>query len=194
MNRPDYFVSKLNGKVLNIGCFDSDSYRLMFDSGYENLFGLDLVVENKEMRIVKGDALEMDYENEFDVIIAGELIEHFFYSETKQFLEKCRKALKPNGKLVITTPNKKAWTNRLFHRFDNAKPERYSRHLYLFEADELTKVVEEEGFAVKECFCLPYTSESSPFQSDLVYFVRWFVHWFLPRGLQEQIVVLAEVM
>ena len=192
MNRIEYFISKFKGKVLNIGCFDSESYNLMFASGYKQLFGLDLILEDKKKRIMKGNALEMKFKNEFDVIIAGELVEHFSFEDAEKLLGKCFNALKPKGELIITTPNKKAWSNRLFHRFDTANPSEYAGHLHVFQIGELMELVGKTGFRVKECFCLPYASESSPDQSNFVYFVRRVVHYVLPRSLQEQIVILAE--
>jgi len=192
MDRVDFFVSRFRGKVLNIGCFGSESYDLMLKSGYKNLYGLDLILEDSRRRIIKGDALEMRFKEKFDVIIAGELIEHFSLWDAKRLLENCFNALREKGELIITTPNKRAWSNRLFHRFDNANPSEYSGHLHVFEIKELLHLVEESGFAIKECFCLPYAREASPNHSNFVYFARHVIHHALPKGLQEQIVVLAE--
>lgn len=192
MNRIDYFISRFRGKVLNIGCYDSESYGLMLKSGYANLSGLDFVEGDKARRIVKGDALKMDFKNEFDVIIAGELIEHFYPGQAKVFLKNSFNALKKGGELILTTPNKGAWSNRLFHRFDNASPPMYQGHVHVYEIEELKKFVEANGFSVKECFCLPYSREASPSHSEAVYILRKIVHYFLPMHLQEQVVLRAE--
>jgi SAM-dependent methyltransferase len=47
----------------------------------------------------------------FDVCFMGELIEHVFSPD--DLLEEARRILKPNGKLLLTTPNLAAWFNRL---------------------------------------------------------------------------------
>ena len=192
MNRIDYFVSKFRGKVLNIGCFDSESYNLMLKTGYPKLSGLDIVKGDKAKRIVKGNALNMSAKNEFDVIIAGELIEHFYPKQSKQFLANCLAALKNGGNLIITTPNKGAWSNRLFHRFDTANPSEYQGHVHVFEIGELRQLLEEQGFKVEELFCLPYSEEASPNHRRLVYSIRKLVHYFLPQSLQEEIVVCSK--
>ncbi len=44
----------------------------------------------------------MDLDRKFDTIVAGEVIEHL--SNPGKFLESCKKHLKPNGRLIITTP------------------------------------------------------------------------------------------
>ena len=192
MNRIEYFVSRFRGKVLNIGCFGSESYGLMLKTGYQELYGLDLVMEDRAKRIVKGDALKMSAKNEFDVIIAGELIEHFYPKQARQFLANCRAALRKQGSLIITTPNKNAWSNKLFHRFDTANPSEYQGHVHVFEINELRKLLEEQGFKVEECFCLPYSEEASPNHHRLVYTIRKLIHYFLPTGLQEQIVICSK--
>ena len=192
MNRIDYFASKFRGKVLNIGCFDSESYNLLLKTGYAKLFGLDIVKGDKAKRITKGNALNMTTKNEYDVIIAGELIEHFYPKQTRKFLANCLAALKNGGNLIITTPNKNAWSNRLFHRFDKANPSEYQSHVHVFEINELKKLLEEQGFKVQECFCLPYSEEASPNHHKLVYAARKFVHYLLPQSLQEQIVVCSK--
>ncbi len=192
MNRIDYFASKFRGKVLNIGCFDSESYALMSKTCYPKLFGLDIVKGDKAKRIAKGDALNMTAKNEYDVIIAGELVEHFYPKQARQFLANCLAALKNGGNLIITTPNKSAWSNRLFHRFDSANPSEYQSHVHVFEINELRKLLEEQGFLVEECFCLPYSEEASPNHHGLVYAVRKLVHHFLPQSLQEEIVVCSK--
>ncbi len=46
----------------------------------------------------------------FDVIYAAELIEHLY--DPDKFLEECRRILKKNGVVVISTPNLHAWYNR----------------------------------------------------------------------------------
>ena len=191
MNRVEYFISKFRGKVLNIGCYGSESYDRMRASGYSGLFGLDLVEGDKKRGIVKGDALKMSSKNEFDVIIAGELIEHFYPSQAKAFLKNCSTALKKGGDLILTTPNKGAWSNRLFHRFDNASPSQYQGHVHVYTIPELKGFVEANGFRVKELFCLPYSREASPNQFWAVYALRKAIHFFLPMRLQEQIVLRA---
>ena len=191
MNRVDFFVSCFKGDVLNIGCYGSDCYDSMRASGYKDLQGLDIVEGNKEKNILLGDVLKMSFVNKFDVIIAGELIEHFSLFESKKFLRNCGRALRPNGLLVLSTPNKLAWSNRLFHKFDNANPEKYSEHKHVFKIEELKEFLGENGFLVKTCFCLSYDVHSSPNWHPLIYSFRSFIHNFLPIGLQEEIIIRA---
>lgn len=48
------------------------------------------------------DGLPLDDES-VDICIAGEILEHIYHS--KKFLKDIRRVLKPNGKLLLSTPN-----------------------------------------------------------------------------------------
>lgn len=53
--------------------------------------------------------------NFFDIIIAGEIIEHLY--NTDNFFKEVHSILKKNGVLLLTTPNLASWMNRLFLLF-----------------------------------------------------------------------------
>lgn len=50
--------------------------------------------------------------NFFDVIVAGEIIEHLY--NTDNFFKEVRSILKNKGILLLTTPNLASWMNRIF--------------------------------------------------------------------------------
>ena len=52
---------------------------------------------------ITGDITALLARGPFDVIIAGEIIEHL--AAPQAFLASCRELLRPGGKLVVTTPN-----------------------------------------------------------------------------------------
>jgi len=47
----------------------------------------------------------------FDVVVAGDVIEHLF--DTDAFLSELNRVLRPGGKLIVTTPNLAWWWSRL---------------------------------------------------------------------------------
>ena len=49
--------------------------------------------------------------NTFDLVFAGEIIEHVV--DTDLFLDECKRILKKNGYLLLTTPNLSSWINRI---------------------------------------------------------------------------------
>ena len=101
--------------VLHVGCVGEGGERFLLHSTLcERLpqcqvWGVDVnasgVAElcRRGFNVVEGDAESLDFDHKFDTIFAGELIEHL--SNPGRFLDSCRRALKPNGKLVLSTPN-----------------------------------------------------------------------------------------
>jgi len=85
-----------------------------------------------------------------DFIYAGELIEHLY--DTRKFLAECNRVLKPEGTLVMTTPNLATLRDR-FRFFAGDSPRQVNpmhRYLWLhirpFTAKELEKDLAEAGF------------------------------------------------
>jgi SAM-dependent methyltransferase len=62
--------------------------------------------------IVQGDAQTMDLDRTFDVVFAGEIVEHL--SCPGSFLNAVRRHLEPRGLLVLTTPNVFALSNFVY--------------------------------------------------------------------------------
>jgi SAM-dependent methyltransferase len=60
---------------------------------------------------VSGESACPVEDNFFDVIIAGDIIEHLM--DTDVFLQELRRVLRPGGYLLITTPNIAWWWNRI---------------------------------------------------------------------------------
>ncbi|MGH9691180.1 MAG: class I SAM-dependent methyltransferase [Candidatus Acidiferrales bacterium] len=54
-------------------------------------------------RVEVGDAQNLQFNSSFDTVLAGELIEHL--QNPGRFLEGSARALKPGGRLVLSTPN-----------------------------------------------------------------------------------------
>lgn len=90
----------------------------MVRGGWE-AYGIDINHDNVAACIAKGldvrlcdlsvDVLPFG-NGEFDLIFAGEIIEHLV--DTDRFLQDVARCLKPNGNLIITTPNLASFENR----------------------------------------------------------------------------------
>jgi len=99
----------------------------------------------------KGILLE---NNSVDVIIAGELIEHMY--NPYKFIRECRRVLKKDGIIILSTPNICSLKNRfrvLFGRLPEscAEPsndESYERHIIDFNFQSLNKVFEKSGLNI----------------------------------------------
>lgn len=100
-------------KLLDIGCSSGLSTEMVFGVNVKLLtcVGLDVSVSALRLAIVRGilcaagdieDSLPF-LTNSFDVVFAGEIIEHVI--EIDSFLWEVKRCLKPGGLLVLTTPN-----------------------------------------------------------------------------------------
>jgi SAM-dependent methyltransferase len=85
-----------------------------------------------------------------DGILAGELIEHVYYP--MEFLNECRRVLRPSGVLVLTTPNLAALQDRLTFlrgrspRHVNCHHEYLKLHIRPFTKVSLEEAVRRAGF------------------------------------------------
>jgi 2-polyprenyl-3-methyl-5-hydroxy-6-metoxy-1,4-benzoquinol methylase len=109
--------------------------------------------------VLVGDAetIELPFEAaSFDVVLCGDLVEHL--RDPQRFLTRIRPFLRPDGRLVLTTPNVANWANRLgllvgrWRYTDRGILDR--THLHLFTRATLVETLERAGYRVVE---LDYT-------------------------------------
>lgn len=96
--------------ILDVGCHDGKMSALFKKFG--DVYGIDLnkkAIEEAKKRGIKAraaDIFQLDQifkNNYFDVVVAGDIIEHVF--DTDLFLKKIRTVMKPDGALLLSTPN-----------------------------------------------------------------------------------------
>lgn len=124
-------------------------HRLLASKAGE-LYGLDIgfdysVLENKD-RYKKGDAENFHFDVKFDVIFAGDLIEHL--SSPGLFLKCCADNLKPEGRIIITTPNCFNLFN-LAEKITKYEPTTNKDHVCYFNTRTLKTLVEKNNFELK---------------------------------------------
>lgn len=106
-------------KVLDIGCRDGTLTRHFIDGN--SVLGVDIddnLLKKAESNLhiktlhidLNGDWRELNNEK-FDVIVAGEILEHLYYPE--RIIEKVVKHLNPGGKFIGSVPNAFSLKNRL---------------------------------------------------------------------------------
>ena len=121
--RFDQIVSYFVGKsVLDVGCavgYKKDNWmHQMIREIAEKCKGIDIdqvsvkEIQEKGFDVIEGNASSFSLDEKFDVIHAGELIEHL--DNFNGFLESCKKHLRQDGKLILTTPNAHGFTYFLY--------------------------------------------------------------------------------
>jgi len=107
-----------NNTVLDLGCIDGSLGEILIKNN-NTVYGIDASASAIPIAIEKGvkakignleEKLEFP-DNMFDVVTAGEIIEHIF--DIDLFLEEIHRVLKPKGRLVLTTPNLAALGRRI---------------------------------------------------------------------------------
>lgn len=151
---------KPQSKILEVGCF-LGRYCDYFKSQGHDPIGIDLsskVIEegkklfpNLDLRVTSG---EMDREfdqNQFDAVIASEVIEHVLHPD--EFLKQIVNVLKPGGRLLLTTQNSNAIHYRL--RMLVGKFRWDPTHLRLYSKPELMQEIEGSGLKITKMKGIP---------------------------------------
>jgi len=129
------------------------------------VYGLDLYfdlerLDNKE-NYKLASAEDFDFENKFDVIFAGDIIEHL--SNPGLFLDSCARNLKPDGRLIITTPNCFGFFN-LTEKISKSEPTVNKDHTCYFNQKTLSVLLSKNNWQTKEV-CWLYSLGSKYKQS-----------------------------
>lgn len=113
---------KPGGILLDIGCFDgSKSVLFCRVAQCKEIIGVDFLPEKLAEARARGlQTLEADLNTDlplslpshsFDIILCSEVIEHLFSPD--DLLDEMKRLLKPDGYILLTTPNLASWKNRL---------------------------------------------------------------------------------
>lgn len=164
LNRISFIQEKCKGKrVLDLGCIRHSADFALRDPNWlhkkiklvaSEVVGVDYLSDEIrklnacEYNIIFGDVTKpLDVEGQFDVIIAGDLIEHLI--NFSGFFENCKRLLNANGILIISTPN--PFYAELFHFLIFKKtflinPE----HVCWIDPQALSQLAERFGFYIEE--------------------------------------------
>ncbi len=149
--------SYAEGKILDLGCGDGTHVGLLIRMAGKpvEMYGIDpsdniIAVAQKrfpEAKFQAGSAYQLPYaENFFDLVYAIDVIEHLH--EPKKMLAEVRRVLKPDGIMIIQTPN---YPIKRFYDYYNYFTKRNWRtspaddrtHFYKFNAWHLKKMCSE---------------------------------------------------
>lgn len=102
--------------------------------------------------VVVGDAEAIELGGRFDVVWAGELIEHL--SCPGRFLDGVAAHLVPGGELVLTTPNAFAVSNFVYRI--GGRPRVNAGHVCWYDETTLRHLLARHGFDVREVSYVPH--------------------------------------
>jgi 2-polyprenyl-3-methyl-5-hydroxy-6-metoxy-1,4-benzoquinol methylase len=142
---------KAQPRVLDVGCATGALLERLRGRGWQ-CGGVELCTPSAEYaKKVRGlEILDVPLEQakypagSMDVVLASHLIEHL--NDPVGFLAEARKILTPGGHLFLTTPNSDGFQSVLFGaRWRSA----IFDHLYLFSRRTLSRMLEDQGFAIE---------------------------------------------
>lgn len=141
------------GRLLDVGCGSGQFLSQMRELGWQvrgvepDPKAVQFAHKQFNLEVFQGMLEEADLPNDsFDVITINHVIEHV--PNPIGLLAECHRVLKPDGKLVVVTPNIKSLGQRLFgeHWFCWDPP----RHLFLFSLKALRTCAERAELMIQE--------------------------------------------
>lgn len=145
-----YLAHVPGGRLLEIGCGSGEFLQRMQWLGW-TVEGVDFdpaavaAARSRGLNVHEGRVEQLGYHDAgFDAIVLSHVIEHLH--DVQGLLRECRRLLRPNGHLVVVTPNTRSLCCRLFGR--NWRGLEPPRHLYLFTPHALALVAKQAGLHV----------------------------------------------
>ena len=160
--------------ILDVGCGHGYLLRFLTKRGYTKVTGLDISPEQVALArqihpdVVQANALEFleAHKDEFELIIALDVIEHHTKEEIICFLDVCYRALHSSGRLVLQTNNADSLfgSSGRYHDFT---------HEVSFNPNSLASLMRICGFTAIEA------REVGPVPRGFLSFVRWLLWKFV---------------
>jgi 2-polyprenyl-3-methyl-5-hydroxy-6-metoxy-1,4-benzoquinol methylase len=144
--------------VLDLGCGNGSLSYAIAKQGYEVVGleeseeGVTIACQNfSNCHFVQGSIYSLPetlLQNSFDIIISVEVIEHLFYP--RELLRNARKCLKPNGRLILTTPYH-GYLKNLLLSLSGKMDQHFTvlwdgGHIKFFSVSTLISLLEAEGY------------------------------------------------
>jgi 2-polyprenyl-3-methyl-5-hydroxy-6-metoxy-1,4-benzoquinol methylase len=158
----NFFCKYARGKtVLDLGCVNHNP--LNYRSKYwvhkalctvaSDCVGMDICedginyLKEKGYNVFVGNAEDFNIDRKFDVIVAGDLMEHL--GNVSKFIECSKSHLKPSGFLLLSTPNPWHWRFIIKGLFScDVKPNR--EHTCWFCLPTITQLLSRHNMVIKE--------------------------------------------
>jgi 2-polyprenyl-3-methyl-5-hydroxy-6-metoxy-1,4-benzoquinol methylase len=161
----DFLSHFVQGKtVLDVGCVDHSASVEREDhwlhkhlaSSARSILGLDILeTDAAELRrrgyeVVCGDAMTVSLNQTFDVVVAGEIIEHIDNPAT--FVSNMARHLNEQGRLVMTTPHAFFFLHFLESIFSSAKRRWNPQHVTWYCPFTLENLLRRNDLEVESCY------------------------------------------
>lgn len=196
-SRVQMILDHAHGRILDVGCDHSALHGILYEAFGGNVDGVDAIVNRYRgfPRVIQGLAEALPFpDRSFDSVVAGEVIEHL--SDPSAFIREAHRVLQKGGTLILTTPNKRSWINKLFHSLETFDLPDHIGHKTLFTKESLLSTAE-HGFT---CRSFDYyvadesslTGHASRLNNAVTFALRRALHRILPDRWKEGFVLVLE--
>lgn len=134
--------------ILEVACGQGKLLNFFKERGFKNVSGVDVSAEQIALAsqvvatVYEANVLEFleGHASEFQLVVGLDIVEHFSKDEVLRFLDGCRFALKPGGRLILQTPNAETpWAGD--HRYGDFT------HEVCFQQNSLSRILRLCGFS-----------------------------------------------
>jgi ubiquinone/menaquinone biosynthesis C-methylase UbiE len=180
-------------KLLEIGCGSGDRIIKLNKAGWD-VIGQDIdnnayeKLTSNNIPFILGNTDQLKGE-QFDVILLSHVIEHV--KDPVSLLKECRRLLKSNGKLYITTPNNQSFTHKLFRRYWLGLDS--PRHLIVYNINSLTNILSSSGYKNIKARTIAVNTEIFAMHSIDILRYKWTNVYSAPRIGKEFIPVFLQL-
>ncbi|TGK48591.1 class I SAM-dependent methyltransferase [Leptospira bouyouniensis] len=150
--RFEFLKNTIRGKdVLDFGC-GNGGFLIKAKGVSSNCYGVELERRLQDHFTSNSLKVYSDLENalqsgqKFDVITSFHVLEHL--SDPSDIMVKLALLLKPNGKMIFEIPSATDVLLRLYESKEFSEFTYWSQHLYLFNANNLVKLVDKAGLKI----------------------------------------------
>lgn len=147
----------VGSRILDVGCASGDIAVELSLRGYK-VHGIDFEPDrlNKAKELANKYCQKVRYENKsfeelnsqntYDIVLLGEVLEHF--TDPVKILYDIKYLLSAKGKVVITAPNMPSLVNRLKFALLGIFPDNNPEHKYYFDFRRFSRVVSNAGYEI----------------------------------------------
>jgi 2-polyprenyl-3-methyl-5-hydroxy-6-metoxy-1,4-benzoquinol methylase len=184
----------LNSKILDVGCANGDIAVELSDKSYK-VHGIDFekirLKNAKQLALKYRQEITFDYKsfeelghnNQYDVVLLGEVLEHF--NDPVDILKKIKVLLNTKGKVVITAPNMPSLRNRIKFGILGIFPDNNPEHKFYFDNERFSKVISSADYEVSHFETkyanMQYSSKIIAYLEDIL-LSSWFTYLFPNSG------------
>ncbi|MFO7871841.1 MAG: class I SAM-dependent methyltransferase [Kiritimatiellia bacterium] len=155
----DYFGRmEVQRSVLDIGCGDGFWLGILRELGFDHIQGIDISAtmiskcRAKCLNARHKSVYDISYNNEFDIVIANDVLEHL--ADISQALSIINRTLKDKGMFYATVPTCDSFQKRYHRLLGRATrlqqlQEWDSTHVHAWSVENVSKLLHKNGFAVQ---------------------------------------------